>query len=237
MLLPHLMKTGTIIPLETECSRIVMQLISVNIGKKEPIQNAKAWGHTGIFKRPVDVPVQVNPLGLAGDHISDVENHGGFDQAVYVYSTLDYDWWSAELGRRLEPGTFGENLTISDLETLPIRIGDRLHFAQVVLEVTGPRIPCVTLAARMGDPQFLKRFVKAERPGLYCRVIAPGAVQVGETVTLTPYVGETFASIESFRMFHQGGTDDPAIVRRLLAAPIDIRSRRYYEAKLQELEK
>jgi MOSC domain-containing protein YiiM len=214
-----------------------MQLISVNIGKKEPIQNAKAWGHTGIFKRPAGAPVQINPLGLEGDHISDVENHGGFDQAVYVYSALDYDWWSSELGRPFDAGTFGENLTISDFETLPVRIGDRLHFAEVVLEVTGPRIPCVTLAARMGDPKFLKWFVKAERPGLYCRVIMPGAVQVGETVSFVPYEGETFTCIETFRMFHTGGTDDPALVRRLLAAPIDIRSRRYYEARLQELEK
>lgn len=214
-----------------------MQLISVNVGKQQPIQNAKAWGHTGIFKRPVNAPVPITTLGLAGDHISDVDNHGGFDQAVYVYSALDYDWWAAELGRPLEPGTFGDNLTISDLETLPIRIGDRLHFAEVVLEVTGPRIPCVTLAARMGDPRFLKRFVKAERPGLYCRVIAPGVVQAGEQVRLTTYEGDTFTSIETFRLFHNGSTDDPALIRRLLAAPIDIRSRRYYEARLQEIEK
>jgi MOSC domain-containing protein YiiM len=211
-----------------------MQLISVNVGKQQPIQNAKSWGHTGIFKRPVAAPVQIEPLGLAGDHISDVENHGGVDQAVYVYGVPDYEWWSGELGRALEPGTFGENLTLTDLESAAFRIGDRLTFAEVVLEVTGARIPCVTLSARMGDPKFLKKFVKAERFGLYCRVITPGAVQVGETAALTPYTGETFTVVEAARLFY-AGVDDPAVIHRLLAAPIDIRSRRYYGEKLEKL--
>ena len=57
----------------------------------------------------------------------DTKNHGGPDQAVYVYGGADYAWWSAELEQELAPGTFGENLTISDLESAPLAIGDRLH--------------------------------------------------------------------------------------------------------------
>jgi MOSC domain-containing protein YiiM len=54
----------------------------------------------------------------------------------------------------------------------------------VVLEVTAPRIPCATLAARMGDPQFVKKYRRAERPGLYCRVIREGNLQTGNEVRL-----------------------------------------------------
>ena len=47
----------------------------------------------------------------------------------------------AELGCEIAPGTFGENLTISDLETAGLAIGDRLHIGDVVLEVTAPAHP------------------------------------------------------------------------------------------------
>ncbi|MFN8418216.1 MAG: MOSC domain-containing protein [Anaerolineae bacterium] len=39
----------------------------------------------------------------------------------------------------------------------------------------------------MGDPQFVKRFKEAERPGVYCRVISEGKVSAGDSVTLKPY--------------------------------------------------
>lgn len=130
-----------------------MKLISVNVGEKRTIRKAKASGETGIYKVPAREPVRVTRDGLAGDEISDKVNHGGPDQAVYVYGVPDYEWWSYELGREFAPGTFGENLTISGLESARFSIGDRLRVGSVVLEVTAPRIPCVTLAARMGSPR------------------------------------------------------------------------------------
>ena len=104
-----------------------MHLLSINIGSARTIGNANVSGQTGIYKLPVAGPVQVTADGLADDAIVDTRNHGGPDQAVYVYGGADYAWWSAELGRELAPGTFGENLTISDLESAPLAIGDRLH--------------------------------------------------------------------------------------------------------------
>ena len=97
-------------------------------------------------------------MGLESDTICDTENHGGVDQAVYVYGVPDYDWWAEALAKPLQPGTFGENLTVSDLESAGLQVGDRLEVGTVVLEVTSPRVPCVTLAARMEDPTFVKRF-------------------------------------------------------------------------------
>ena len=104
-----------------------MHILSINIGSVRTIHNAKAPGQTGIYKLPVAGPVQVTADGLADDTIVDTRNHGGPDQAVYVYGGADYAWWAAELGRELAPGMFGENLTISDLESAPLAIGDRLH--------------------------------------------------------------------------------------------------------------
>lgn len=211
-----------------------MELISVNIGQERAMKNAKASGKTGIYKLPVSEPVQITANGLPGDAICDVENHGGVDQAVYIFGAPDYAWWSEHLGYELAPGTFGENLTISELESTQFSIGDRLHIGPVILEVTAPRIPCVTLAVRMGDPTFVKRFRYAERPGLYCRVIQAGSVQVGEPVTWEPYQGETITALEMFRDFYAPDQSE-ATLRRHLAAPIAIRDRVDKEARLRNL--
>ena len=211
-----------------------MHILSVNVGQRTPIANAKASGITGIYKNPADGPVVVTPLGLDGDFIADTKHHGGIDQAVYVYGTADYDWWAAELGRPLAPGTFGENLTVAGLASGELAVGDRLRLGEVVLEVTAPRIPCATLAARMGDPAFVKRFRAAERPGAYCRVIHAGPVAAGEAVALEPFAGPRLGLPESFRDFYTKAWDE-AKLRRHLAAPIDIRSRAYLEELLAAL--
>lgn len=210
-----------------------MNLVSVNIGKAQAIQNAKSSGITGIFKQPVLAPVPILALGLAEDTICDTENHGGVDQAVYIYGTADYDWWAGELGRALAPGTFGENLTVEGLTSMDYAIGDRFHIGSVILEVTAPRIPCVTLSARMGDPQFVKRFRYAERPGLYCRVIQEGSVQAGDAVRVEKYTGDTISALEMFRDFYEPKRDE-ATLRRFLAAPVAIRDRVYLEEELEK---
>ena len=211
-----------------------MKLISINIGKAQAMANAKAVGVTGIYKQAVDAPVIVDTLGLRGDAICDIENHGGVDQAVYIYGTPDYAWWAAALGRELAPGTFGENLTITGLESATLQIGDRLWIGAVTLEITAPRVPCVTLARRMDDPAFLKRFRAAERPGVYCRVMQGGTIQVGATVLHEPYQGETVGVLEMFRDFFAGDHDE-ATLRRYLAAPIAIRDRLDKEQRLHDV--
>ena len=211
-----------------------MKVISVNIGHAQRIETAKSTDLTGIFKMPSASSVYVTSLGLEDDAVCDVKHHGGVDQAVYVYGEPDYRWWSYELGRELHPGTFGENVTISGLESAALSIGDRLHAGEVILEVTAPRIPCATLAARMGDPQFVKRFRQAERPGLYCRVIREGYIQAGEPVRLEPYAGETITVLDMFRDFYVRDWDE-ARLRRHLAAPIAIRDRIERTEQLKEL--
>jgi MOSC domain-containing protein YiiM len=211
-----------------------LRLRSVNVGGETPIAGARKGGKTGIFKRPVEGPVEILTGGLAGDTISDTENHGGPDQAVYLFGEPDYAWWSGELGRELPPGTFGENLTVSGLEGARVCVGDRLGIGPVVLEVTAPRIPCLTLAVRMGDPAFLKRFRRAERPGVYCRVIRAGEARAGDPVAYAPYAGERVPVLEVFREFFD---PDPGedVLRRLLSVPVAARARRAYEERLREL--
>lgn len=160
-----------------------MQVTHVMIGKSEPI--AAKSGRSGINKRPVTGPVSLDIYGLAGDAIVDTDNHGGRDQAVYIFGGSDYAFWQTELGRSLAPGTFGENLILSDLSTHDVREGDRFTMGAVELRVTYPRIPCVTLAARMQDPAFPNRFSKTGHVGIYCAVETPGQLVAGSDVSWT----------------------------------------------------
>jgi MOSC domain-containing protein YiiM len=211
-----------------------MQLTHVNLGIEKTVRRKdKSWT-SGIYKIPQSGPIQVTRLGLAGDTVIDKENHGGEDQAVYLYTADDYDWWSAELGREIGPGTFGENLTIRGLESAGCSIGDRLQIGPVLIEVTAPRIPCSTLAARMEDGGFVKRFRKAARPGLYCRVIEPGMIQAGMLVSYTKNNRPTVAIVEMFEDFYEPDLTETAI-RRYLDAPIAIRSRMEKEEQLNKL--
>jgi MOSC domain-containing protein YiiM len=211
----------------------MMQLISVNLGQKRNLQNGSRVETTGIFKFPIKASVQVTKLGLRDDVICDTKNHGGPDQAVYVYGGTDYAWWSKELGRELSPGTFGENLTISDLECSGFRIGDRLYLGTVILEVSAPRIPCSTLAARMGDPKFIQQYRQAERPGLYCRVIQPGSLRVGDAVKIEPTRDESVGLIEVFRSHYEKDLSEESIWRQL-KAPISSRTRTSLEKELRK---
>ena len=145
---------------------------------------------SGIDKRPVAGPVRVEPLGLVGDSILDTSHHGGISQAVYAYAQEDQEWWTHELADRLTrpitPGSFGENLTVSGVAVNDARAGERWTIGSVVLEVVGPRTPCSTFAGFMGVPQWVRRFVVAERPGAYLRVVTPGELRAGDAVEVSP---------------------------------------------------
>ena len=207
-------------------------LQSVNRGKPEPIPAKSSL--TGIFKRPVDGPVEIDAQGLKDDAVIDRRHHGGVDQAIYVYFTDDYDWWTSEMGKAIEPGTFGENLTISGVEGREVAVGDRFAIGPVLLEVTSHRTPCMVFAARMGDPRWVRRFHRAGRPGAYCRVIVPGAVEAGTPVTCQPYTGERITV--SILMALDGRRElDPGFMRKALTAPVHYKMRADYENRLARL--
>lgn len=211
-----------------------MHLESVNIGQIETISHDDKSFTTGICKYPVDRPVYLEEAGVRDDAIYDVEHHGGADQAVYAYSADDYDWWANVAGREFMPGIFGENLTIRGLLS-DMNIGDRLLIGEVVLEATAPRIPCSTFATRMQNPGFGLAFRKAERPGVYFRVLNSGEVSVGDVVTYVANESGSVSILDLFRFYYEL-QHDVETLRRFLEAPLAIRFRQKIESKLESLE-
>ncbi|MBI5950985.1 MAG: MOSC domain-containing protein [Chloroflexi bacterium] len=211
-----------------------MKIESINIGEKRTQQRKDYAETTGIYKLPAAGPVEIRLTGIDGDAICDMEHHGGPDQAIYVYGGADYDWWSKELGRDLSPGTFGENLTISELSSAEFNVGDSLHIGDVILQVTAPRIPCGTFATRMGDSQWVKKFRRAERPGLYCRVLKEGMVNAGDVVEIKKYTGATISILQMYRDYYEKSKTEE-MLRLHLNAPIAVRSRVDLEKELETL--
>jgi MOSC domain-containing protein YiiM len=166
----------------------VTRIESVNVGT--PQRYPAKGGRSGIDKHPVPGAVRVevpapSRSGLAGDSICDTRHHGGPDQAVYAYAREDLDAWAAQLGRPLRAGQFGENLTTIGLDVTGAVIGERWRVGDtLVLQVTSPRIPCVTFEAQMGLAGWIKRFTRAGRPGAYLRVLEPGEVRAGDPVVV-----------------------------------------------------
>jgi MOSC domain-containing protein YiiM len=212
-----------------------MHLESINVGQVETISHNQKSFATGICKYPIEGVAYLEEVGVRGDSIVDTEHHGGVDQAVYAYSSDDYDWWAGKTGRDLSPGIFGENLTIRGLAS-DMNVGDRLLIGEVVLEATAPRIPCSTFATRMQDSGFGLAFREAERPGIYFRVLNAGEVSVGTTVTYVVNDASDVSILDLFR-FNYALHHDKNTLRRFLDAPLAIRFRTKIEAKLESLER
>ena len=207
-----------------------MDVVSVNAGRAEQMTIGARIVTTGIRKAPVE-RAYAGTLGLSGDVVADEENHGGIDQALYLYSSEDSAWWAAELGGVAAPGTFGENLTLSGFGAEPVRIGDRFRIGAALVEATAPRIPCSVFATRMGEPNWVKRFADARRPGLYVRVLEPGEVGAGDPVERLAE-GNGHPTVVDLMDAWYDAEPDAALLERLLASPLAVRARANMERKL-----
>jgi MOSC domain-containing protein YiiM len=207
-----------------------MHIVSINVGKEETISLDSKSATTGICKEPVATSVAVTTEGVSGDTVCNTEHHGGRDQAVYAYSFDDYEWWEEQLGSEIPPGTFGDNLTIRGMPT-DMNVGDRLLIGDVVLEATAPRIPCNVFAMRMQDKSFGMKFRRAERPGIYFRVLNEGEVSAGDAVTLVEDDTGT-VTISDLVRFYYDLSPKRAELERLLQAPVAKRFRAKIEKKL-----
>ena len=207
-----------------------MRIEQINIGSRTPLMVNGKKRETGIFKECSKGPIPVFELGLQGDVICNTKYHGGPDQAIYLYSIEDYAWWAKALGQEVPAGTFGENFTTSGQDLRGICVGDVLFSESVSLQVSAPRIPCSTLASRMGDKQFAKKFMKAGRSGAYCRVLKTGDAQAGDEFFHRPYEGDRIPLQTFFKDAHSKLSADE--LRRYLAAPIDERTRRDFAKKM-----
>ena len=184
---------------------------SVNVGRESTGDWTGPRGRTGIDKRPVASRVTVTVHGIAGDCVV----RGDDDQAVYAFAREDVGWWERELGRVFAPGQFGENLSTVDIDLTGALIGERWAVGSAVLEVSGPRTPCVVLEGFWGVPGLIKRFTEHGICGAYLRVHTPGEIGPGDAIEVLHRPAHGLTVGESFRAI----TTEPALLPKLLTAP------------------
>jgi MOSC domain-containing protein YiiM len=174
------------------------QLLSINLGRAQPLLAGGRKVLSGIGKRVVDGPVAVSRMGLVAngqmDDVADLSVHGGLDKAVYAYPQEHYAFWQAArrthgvslFDEALPAGFMGENLTVSGLLEQEVYVGDVLQFANVALRVAAPREPCFKFNAVMGFAQAGKLMVTERCCGWYLSVDTLGTLTAGEAFTLLP---------------------------------------------------
>lgn len=152
---------------------------------------------TAFYKEPVSGPVALSRTLLEGDGQADEVHHGGPDKAVLAYSADHYPAWRQELNLPdLPSGAFGENFTVAGLTEADVCIGDTWRIGpKVLVQVSQPRQPCWKLARRWRIKNLALLVEQSGRTGWYLRVLQPGTVEAGMTLTLLkrPYPQWTVA--------------------------------------------
>ena len=190
---------------------------SVNLGTPRPWEWAEI-GRSSIEKHAAGGPVRATTLGLEGDQVSDVQHHGGVDQAVYAFAREDLDSWTETLGQEIRDGQFGENLTTSGYDVNEAEVGERWQVGTAVLEVASVRIPCNDFKGWMGESGFdnsawVKRFTAVGRPGPYLRVVREGVLAAGDRVDVVHRPGHGVTVSTMFRAL----TTEQLLLPELLA--------------------
>ena len=169
---------------------------------------------SAIAKTPVTGPVEIGPLGLAGDAQGDPARHGGVDKAVHVYPRAHYADWARDLPARADrfaPGAFGENIVLDGLTEADVCIGDRFDLGTAQVELSQARQPCWKLNLRFDLPDMARQVQQTGRTGWYLRVLAPGVVAAGDRMVLTARPNPDWDLARVQRLLYRDATDRTAL--------------------------
>lgn len=162
-----------------------MQVISTNIAEPKTILWRGKKVQTGIYKKPVAVPIHLDKEDVKGDHVIDRRYHGGIDKACYIYALNHYPYWKEKYpDLDWEYGMFGENLTVKGFDEHKVRIGSIYKIGTATVQISRPRQPCYKLGVRFGTQKILKEFIDTLLSGVYLRIVEAGKVQIDDVFEL-----------------------------------------------------
>lgn len=199
------------------------RILSIQVGLPQtrtavsPNDGAESEWESGIFKHAVSGAI-LGRTNLDGDGQADHRFHGGPDRAVLLFSVEHYPYWEERLGRKLEFGSFGENLTVEGIDEETVCLGDIWETDTVTLEISQPRIPCSKLSRRLETPGFHLEVTKKAWGGFYARTLREGQVTTGDVLRLTSRPHPHWPVRRAFELYmHE--KDDLAQLQDLIAIP------------------
>lgn len=197
-----------------------MKVISVNVGLLREVSWKDKTVSTGIFKEPVQGPVQLKSLSFAGDIQADLTVHGGITKAVYAYPVEHYTYWRHNLPEKELPwGMFGENLTVEGLSEEAVNIGDRFRLGSAEVTATEPRMPCYKLGIKFGSADMVKKFLDSRLTGVYFSVAKEGEVCAGDSLELISR-DENNIKVADLTRLYVGEIDDAELLQRMLQVEV-----------------
>ncbi len=179
---------------------MIIQMLNIGLPRKELFHGKEFI--TGMCKKPVTMPLKLTKQGFEGDGVGDVKHHGGIDKAVCVYAIENYQYWEKILERKMPHAAFGENFSVTDMNEEHICIGDVYRAGTAMVQVSQPRQPCSTLAARYGKEDFVKLVVDSGRTGFYLRVLEEGMVKAGDSLFLVEQDPRRVSIAFANKIFH-----------------------------------
>lgn len=212
-----------------------MKIVSIQVGLPKTVEFHGRKVTTGIFKSLVNGSVFVETMNLRGDRQADLTVHGGLDKAVYGYSLDAYTWWTSERPKDdLQPGAFGENLTIDTLHEDRIFVGDTFELGSAVLQAVQPRFPCYKLGLKFNDKSAVKTFMKSERPGVYFRVLKQGDIEAGDEFKLIDEDPVKVSILRLFQLFRRPEMDRKELEHTLQNKALAADMREHFKVVLAE---
>ena len=154
----------------------IVEFINIGLPNKITYGDSKTM-YSGIFKTPISGYIILKKLGFVGDDSADKRFHGGEDKALCVYSFEHYSFWEQEILKKLSPGAFGENLTVSGLDEKQVCLGDIFSFGNAKVQISLPREPCHKLNKIFNKNDMACKFQKTGFTGFYLRVLKGGTVK------------------------------------------------------------
>ena len=142
---------------------------------------------SAIAKDQVTSKKWLTRTGIEGDEQADPSVHGGLEKALHHYAADHYRFWKEampDIGDKLVPGGFGENLSSAGLTEEDLCIGDVIGMGEAIVQITQGRQPCWKLSAHVGREDMAPRFQKSGFTGWYYRVLQEGYIRAGDPITL-----------------------------------------------------
>jgi len=145
-----------------------LEVVSVNVSEEK-----------GTAKRPVE-RIVVDARGVVGD-----AHAAAWHRQVSLLAAERIEEFSRQVGRRIQPGEFAENVTTRGIDLRRVAPLDRFRFGEAELEVTQIGKAC------HGEQCAIFREVgRCLMPteGLFCRVLRGGAMEPGDAGEYVPRV-------------------------------------------------
>lgn len=150
------------------------------MGRVHQINTSKG----GVPKLATDQAV-VGDRGIIGDEQADKIHHGHPEQALCLFSLEVIEKFRSE-GHPIEPGSAGENITVSGVDWSDVVPGRKMTIGPVQVEITDYATPCSKNSRWFIDGRY-NRMHENRHPGesrVYARVLTTGSIRTGDTVEL-----------------------------------------------------